>query len=427
MHGTRLWPGFGSAASARPARPGRHVRTTRIACPDCGTVQRVPVLQRRGKLECCRCGNTLERATGRSLDAALAMSLATLIVLFPANLMTLMSLTILGMDRSSVLGSGVIGMWQEGYLLLAIGVGLQGIVLPFFRFGMLATVLASIRFDFQGPWTGRVFRWADVLDLWAMPDVFLIGGAIGYSRVAAFLPVTIGPGGWALVAAAMFSMLTRASLDKRSIWRMILAPEAPEGHAVLGCTTCDLVVPVRLEGQNCPRCAARLRRRRPASVMAALPLVVAGYLLFPVANYFPMSVQYRPGGRENLHTIASGVEQLFGAGLWPLGILIFCTSIAIPLLKLVGLSWMMWSVHHGSDRRLVLKTRLYRAIEELGRWSNIDVFTVAIFLPLIQVGGFVSVQAGTGAPAFLGVVVLTMIASRIFDPRLMWDSARGHA
>ena len=109
------------------------------------------------------------------------------------------------------------------------------------------------------------------------------------------------------------------------------------------------------------------------------------------------------------------------AGLWPLALVIFTASIAIPLLKLIGLTWLIWSARHGSARRLVLKTRLYRVIKEIGRWSNIDVFTIAIFLPLMQFSGLVSVRAATGAPAFLAVIVLTMLAVRVFDPRLIWD------
>jgi len=122
------------------------------------------------------------------------------------------------------------------------------------------------------------------------------------------------------------------------------------------------------------------------------------------------------------HRIVDGIMELFQAHLWPLGLLIFCTSIAIPLLKLGGLSWFLISVWHGSRYGLVLKTRLCRLIDEIGRWSCIDVFTIAVFLPLMQFQGMVSTDAANGATAFLLVVVITMLASHTFDPRLMWDA-----
>jgi paraquat-inducible protein A len=127
------------------------------------------------------------------------------------------------------------------------------------------------------------------------------------------------------------------------------------------------------------------------------------------------------------HTIFSGIERLVDAHLWPLALLIFCTSIAIPLLKLVGLTWFLISVKRGSGRRLVAKTKLYRTIDAIGRWSNVDVFTIAVFVPLMQFGQLASVRAAPGAMAFIAVVVLTMIASRAFDPRRLWDAAPGDA
>jgi paraquat-inducible protein A len=291
---------------------------------------------------------------------------------------------------------------------------------------LLSAALAAIRLDLHVDWTGRVFRWAEHLDLWAMPDVFLIGAAIGYGRVASRLPITIGPGGWFLIGSAMLAMLTRASLDRRAIWRMIRASPKTVPDQAIGCTVCELPVSADMAGQACPRCRARLWRRRPFSLMRTSALVVAGYLLYPVANYFPMSVQIRLDEVRS-HTIASGIEQLFSAGFWPLGVVIFCTSVAIPLLKLFGLTWLVWSTKRPTARGLVVRTRIYRVIREIGRWSNVDVFTVAIFLPLMQFGSLLSVRAGTGAPAFLAVIVLTMFAVRFFDPRLMWDSTRRSA
>jgi paraquat-inducible protein A len=69
----------------------------------------------------------------------------------------------------------------------------------------------------------------------------------------------------------------------------------------------------------------------------------------------------------------------------------------------------------------MLRTRLYRLIEGIGRWSNIDVFMISILTSLVQFGTLTRVEAEPGAIAFAAVVVLTMLASRSFDARLMWD------
>ena len=66
-------------------------------------------------------------------------------------------------------------------------------------------------------------------------------------------------------------------------------------------------------------------------------------------------------------------------------------------------------------------------IDELGRWSNVDVFTIVIFAPMIQFGTLATASAGVGGVCFILVVALTMVASRVFDPRLMWDAALSRA
>ena len=223
-----------------------------IACPDCGTIQLAPPLRPGSELRCSRCRKVLERTAGRSLDAALALAAATLILWFPANLCTFLTIRVLGLDESSRLGSGVIVMWQERWYLLALVVGLQGVILPFLRFGLLTASLASIRLHAQRRWTGLAFRWAEHLDRWSMPDVFLLGAAVGYSRVAVMIPVTIGIGGWSMITASCLTMIARASLDRRSIWRMIHPPDSPLTGPRIACSECDLVVPARYAGGRCP-------------------------------------------------------------------------------------------------------------------------------------------------------------------------------
>jgi paraquat-inducible protein A len=93
-------------------------------------------------------------------------------------------------------------------------------------------------------------------------------------------------------------------------------------------------------------------------------------------------------------------------------------------MKLFGLTWMLLLTQQRSDRYLLARTRLFRTIDLIGRWSNIDVFMLSILVALVQFGALSEVRAELGALAFAAVVVITMIASRAFDARLMWDAAR---
>lgn len=394
-----------------------------IGCPDCGSIEAIPRL-RPGDLALCRtCHGALERTAGRSLDAALACGLTTLLLLIPVNFGPLVRVGMMGVSRQSELASGVLDMWKQGWVFSAVLIGAFAVVLPFVRFALLSASLGALRLGRHPPWLGRAFRWAMHLDLWAMPDVFLLGAAVGYSRVSVRLHAQIGVGGWALIGAAFLCMVSRASLDARSVWRMI-GPERelPAGVRAISCTSCDLLVPADREGQRCERCGLRLRARKPDALVRTAALTLAGFCLYVPANLYPMSRTFRLGHFVS-HRIIDGVRELAQAGLWPVAILIFCTSIAIPVLKLSALAWFVISTHRRSQRRLALKTRIYRVIDEIGRWSNVDVFTIAVFVPLIQFQPLAAAAPQTGTTAFILVVVLTMIATRVFDPRLMWDAA----
>ncbi|RZF24780.1 paraquat-inducible protein A [Paraburkholderia sp. UYCP14C] len=392
-----------------------------IGCPECGALEDIPPLTAHTYARCRTCHFPLERRSGRSQTAALACASATFVLLFPANLAPLMYVHMLGVERSSVLSSGIVQMWNDGWFILAVLLGTFGIVLPFIRFGGLVIVLAALRLGWRTRGIGALFRWTTSLDIWTMPDVYLVGCFVGYARVTQNLTGTIAPGGYCFIAAALLSMLTRASLDRRTVWRAIAADnEPPEHEAPLSCTVCDLVVPMSQEGLACPRCALTLRARKTDAVVRAAALSLAALVLTIPANFFPMTSSMQLG-RIDSTRIIDGVYQLFHAGLWPIGILIICTSIVIPVAKILGMGWFIVSVRRRSRRHLRVKAHLYRLIDELGRWSYVDVFTIAAFVPLIHFDGIASARPAIGATAFALVVLLTMAASRTFDPRLMWD------
>jgi paraquat-inducible protein A len=52
----------------------------------------------------------------------------------------------------------------------------------------------------------------------------------------------------------------------------------------------------------------------------------------------------------------------------------------------------------------------------------LDMFTTSLLVALVQLGNVMTIEPGVGATCFAGVVVLTMLAARSFDPRLVWDT-----
>ena len=405
------------------------LRRVTIACPDCGTLQDLPRLPPRSKAVCVRCASDLEKTSGRSIDAALACALATLLLLFPANLLPLMRVELFSFHSENVIAIGIVQLWSHGWILLAGLSAVLIVVLPFVRFSLLTAVLGAIRLGMRPGWLGRAFRWAVWLDLWAMLDVFLLASFVAFYRLSNVnaAHISIQFGGDCFIAAAVLTMLSRASLDPRTVWRAIGGETRAESDApVIGCTTCDLVHPQTRDGERCPRCGARLRARKWNAMVATSALIVAAFILIFPANIYPMNVSYQLGTRVS-YTIMTGIHDLFKNGLWELGVLVFCTSVLIPGAKILGIAWCVLSVWRRSRRHLVLKTKTLRLVAEWGRWSKTDPFTIVFLVPLMNFGEFGSSTAGWGATAFVLMTFITMVASTTFDPRLMWDVPGGTA
>ncbi len=396
-----------------------------IACPECGTLEEIPRLLRHDSAVCVRCRTDLEKTTGRSLGAALACALATFLLLVPVNVLPLLRIDIFNIHSQNVTAVGIADLWSRGWFLLAGLSALFIVIVPFLRFGLLSAVLGALRLGRRPSWLGTAFRWSLWLDPWAMLDVYLLAGCIGYYRLINIdqAHVSIELGGTCFIAAAFLTMLSRASLDARAVWRSIggetrLRP----GEPALGCTTCDLVQPLSREGQPCPRCGAKLRVRKLDAVAWTAALLIAALVLIFPANLYPMNISNHLG-QQSRYTIMTGVQILFKSGLWPLGVLIFCTSVLTPAAKIFALGWCVLSVWRGSRRHLVTKTKVLRVVAEMGRWSKTDPFAIVFFVPLVHFGALGSESAGWGATAFMMMTFLTMVASVTFDPRLMWDVA----
>jgi paraquat-inducible protein A len=355
--------------------------------------------------------------TGR-IGAPLGLASAALLLLIPATVAPLMLVSAHGANRESGLPSSATALWHDGFPSLGVLVAMFSIALRFVFLGLLVWVLGSLQLGIGGP-IGPAFRWIKHLRPWVMTEVYLVGCFVSYSRIKVISTVTVGAGGWSLVAAGLILLVALTQLDERTVWEM-LRPAGPARGKSVGCTVCDFIVSEQDSHRHCPRCGARLHLRKPHSIQRTVAFVLAGYLLYIPANTLPVltTVQF---GREDNNTILSGVLELIRNDLWPLAIIVFTASIVVPLVKLFGLTWMLLATRSGSTRLLVTRTRLYRAIDAVGRWSNIDIFSVSVLVAILQFGTLTAVHAGAGLVAFAAVVIITMLATMVFDPRLMWD------
>ena len=313
------------------------------------------------------------------------------------------------------------GMWELSLVVLTFTM-----LAPLLKLILTAGVLIGLRMPRVRTSTlaamARVRSW---LTPWAMTEVFLLGLFVAYTRLSVIATVEVGVALYAMAGLMLVMVAADAWLDEHAMWdgigRRAKQPEQPRHGPLIACDTCGLVTR-GFEGEPCPRCESNLRVRKPEPVARTWALLLAAAALYIPSNMLPVMTVIRLG-RGQPSTIIGGVQELIAYQMWPLALLVFVASIAVPMAKLILLAYMLITTQRGSPVRLRQRTRLYRFVDVIGRWSMIDVFMISILTALVRMGFLASVTPGPGAICFAGVVILTMLAAFSFDPRLMWDAA----
>jgi paraquat-inducible protein A len=192
------------------------------------------------------------------------------------------------------------------------------------------------------------------------------------------------------------------------------------------CRTCGLIqaVPPAAHGEraHCARCDTPFPRGidQTWTVAAALGALA----LYPVAMSLPV-LSIERFGVSNQTDIWHGAMRLIGDGHLVVGLIVLVCSVAVPLLKLIGLLALSLAPSGWRHRHRALT---WRMIDAAGRWGMIDVMLVAGVVAAVKLGDLVSVDAGPGAAVYAAMVLLSLLAGATFDPQAMWgDEEPAHA
>lgn len=189
------------------------------------------------------------------------------------------------------------------------------------------------------------------------------------------------------------------------------------------CHGCGLACPA---GRAvCDRCGSNVHPRKPNSLAHTWAYLVTAMLFYLPANLLPVMYTDMFGtGVES--TILSGVVEFWKLGSQDVALVIFVASVFVPCAKFFVLVLLLVSVQRRSLWAQRERARLYRFIEFIGYWSMLDVLVVALVAALVQFQTLSTIEPRLGILFFGLVVVMTMLASMSFDPRLIWDVENNH-
>jgi paraquat-inducible protein A len=391
-------------------------------CQHCGMFSRLSLCQPGLVAECPRCGCTLWRRRRSNINFPLACAIAGALFYSFALIAPFIEIDAYGRFALARIETGPIRLTDAGWGLVGALVFAVTLIIPGLKLGIVIITLLGVETHLPKKPLKALFRWYNLLSPWAMIDVYLLGFLVAYTRLTGMFTVYLDTALYALIGLMIAMAAVDASLDQEGVWRRLdeeeQAPCVLEPSAI-SCEVCGLVNHAPT-GSLCRRCSAPLYPRKPASFSRTWAFTIAAACLYVPANIYPF-MNLTSLARTQSYTIMGGIIELADVGLWPLALLVLFASIAIPLLKLVGLVYMLISTQRRNTGFLQSRTAAYRILDFIGRWSMIDVFMVSILVALVHFGQFANVSANTGAICFAAVVVLTLFAVAAFDPRLMWD------
>jgi len=359
---------------------------TPLVCPICAQRQTVGTVPAGARVHCVRCDHLLfQDREGEGGQRVFCFTLTALLLYIPAYFYPILEVTNLGTTRSFTVLSGTRALWEGSMWPLGIAVGLASVALPLCL--IIALLLLSIT-EGPGPLVAvrhSLRRVIEFLSTWAIVDIYLLAIFVTVVKLAQITDAA--PTGAALV---FFGVVLALNLALRSLE----------------------TGPDKLPYPDPPA---------PEKLSRTLALALSALILFVPANVYPTLTLTIVGSSQS-DTVFGGVVALWQSGMWPLALLVMCASIVIPLFKIAGMLFLVLTVRM-RGRRLE-RTRLYLLIEKIGRLSMLDVYVISLIVAVMQLGALANGHADVGALAFAAVVIVTMMAARSFDPRLIWIDER---
>lgn len=193
--------------------------------------------------------------------------------------------------------------------------------------------------------------------------------------------------------------------------------------SLVACLECDLLhrraeLPPGGEAR-CVRCRALLYRRpRPDANERALALALAACILIVVVNVFPI-VGLEVQGVHNSTTLFGAVRSLWDGDARAVAVLVFVTTIFVPVAELIGLIWVLAALRFGLRGRGAVP--MLHFIESVKPWGMVEVFVLGVLVSLVKLAHVATVEPGVALFSFGALMALIAAAAAAFDADAAWQ------
>ena len=159
-------------------------------------------------------------------------------------------------------------------------------------------------------------------------------------------------------------------------------------------------------------------RRMENGIYRSLMFSFTGLILFVIANVFPF-MTFKLHGRVQEAILSSGIKELYDQGLWPLAILVLLVSIVFPLVKIVGLLYVLVPLQF--KRRAWKAAATFRFVDGLHEWAMMDVFLLGVLVAFVKLSDMATLVLGIGVYSFAALILIMAAAGAALDPHEVWE------
>ncbi|AHG22303.1 membrane protein [Chania multitudinisentens RB-25] len=388
-------------------------------CCECDLLFILPPLTKNQAAYCPRCHAKIVHGHDWPMSRLTAMAVTMLLLMPFAFTGPLISIRLLDTRINASLLEGIWQINSQGDPITASMVAFCTLGAPL----TLALSLLYLRFGHRYGMNLRpVLLMLERLKEWVMLDIYLIGMAVAAIKVKEYADVQAGSALIAYLLLTLLSILTLTHTNLEQLWERYYPQEQPVGQpeAMHVCLACRFTGYPN-EHRQCPRCRAPISHRQPYSLQQTWAALLAAIILLIPANLLPISIIYASGARID-DTIFSGVVSLATSGNAPVAAIVFIASILVPFTKITVLLTLLFGIHFKTSHSLKTRIRLLRLVTWIGRWSMLDLFVIALMMSLVNRDQLLSFTMGPAAFYFGSAVILTLLAVKWLDSRLIWDA-----
>ena len=399
-----------------------------LGCPECG--QTVCAAAANGEMaDCPTCGRNLIRIENNPYLMPFVYALTALAVLLPVSFGFFLSVRMITVAEWLTLPGMMHALLRQDYSFLANAMFIFTFATPLFFLIFLLYVLGAFIQNKNRPFLLPAARWLFRLKQWLMVDIFALSSIVALIKIKVYAEVEFGLSFYAIFLYAL--LLFRISQAITPHWLFAKAAELSSTHIhldkkgnIIYCHRCFFRQPET--SNRCSICGTYILFRRTNSLTLSTAFLIAAMICYIPANLLPMMITSDPKTTITSQ-IFDGVLTLWRNKDYLVAVIIFTASIAVPLLKIVGMIILLLSAKFRLPKKISAHqlSLLHRFIEIIGRWSMIDIFVTIILMAAFSTP-IAKVEAGSATIYFTLVVVLTMLSAYFFDTRLLWQKEKKH-